>query len=105
MAKVGVHRRTRHLDVILDPMFGRNMGKLGKAQVENLRIFLLKVLELRSSCDDGDVLSVLHHVTSGGAVRADEAASKAQEILHYHSFGIGKSGAGPGREARQPHFP
>ena len=45
-SEVGVHRRTRHFDVMIDSMFWGNMGKLIKFRTEYLRVFLLKVLEL-----------------------------------------------------------
>ena len=51
-----VHKRTRSLDVKVDSMFGSNMGKLAKLRTEDLRVSLLKVLELRRRGDDGDVL-------------------------------------------------
>ena len=45
-SEVGMHRRTRHLDMMIDSMFWRHMRKQTKFRMEYLRVFLLNVLEL-----------------------------------------------------------
>ena len=42
-SKAGMPRRKRHLDMVRDSTFGRNMGKLMKFRTEYLRVFILKV--------------------------------------------------------------
>ena len=51
VSEVGVHQRTRRLDMMIDSMFVRNMRKLTKFMTKKkkkkkFKVFLLRVLEL-----------------------------------------------------------